>query len=269
MRNIPCSVGTLTFNSGATLRRALESVQDVDDIVVCDGGSTDDTLDIARSFGARVISQDVRCMYENGGIKDFACAKNQLIEAARYPYLLILDSDEAASPDLMRELTRIARTGTEDGYRIPIRMWWRGRVIEHAANYPGYQYRIVRTDCGVRMIKPVHERPQFTHCLDEKATTLDAPWYVFLDDNFVHRYMERNGKYLRREFEALGRISFRWWLASIVRRNVRNILAIALKTAWYRVRYPGAVHMPLTVELGRIRYHSALISGALKHVCRI
>lgn len=259
----------LTFNSGATLRRALESVREADDIVVCDGGSTDDTLDIARAFGARVISQDERCMYENGGIKDFACAKNQLIGAARHPYLLILDSDEAASPELMQELARIARTGTEDGYRIPIRMWWRGRAIEFAANYPGYQYRIVRTDRGVRMVKPVHERPQFTRHLDVKATTLDTPWYVFLDDDFVHRYMERNGKYLRRECEALGRISFRRWFASVVRRNMRNILAIALKTAWYRVRYPGAVHMPLAVEWGRIRYHSALISGALKHVCRV
>ena len=52
---INATVGILTFNSGKVLRRALESVSDFDDILLCDGGSTDDTLEIARAVGARVM----------------------------------------------------------------------------------------------------------------------------------------------------------------------------------------------------------------------
>ena len=267
-RTIPVAVGILTFNSGKTLRRALESVKEIDDIVVCDGGSADDTLKIANEYGARVITQSKECKNPDGSLKDFACAKNQLINGARHPYLLILDSDEAASAELVRELGRIAEEGDEDGYRIPIRMWWKGEMIEHAANYPGYQYRIVRTDRNVRMVKPVHERPVFSRT-PGVASTLATPWYVYLDDDFVYNYMERNGKYAKRKLEALGVISLRRWLGSVAPRNLRSITSIVVKTMWHRLRYPGAVHMPLLVEWGRVRYHFSLIIGALQQVCRL
>jgi len=265
---ISCSVGILTFNSGKTLRRALESVKEVEDIIVCDGGSSDDTLKIANEYGARVIAQSEACKNTDGSLKDFACAKNQLIKEARHPYLLILDSDEAASPELVQELARIVREGNEDGYRIPIRMWWKGEMIEHAANYPGYQYRIVRTDRNVRMVKPVHERPVFSRT-PGAASTLATPWYVYLDDDFVYNYMERNGKYAKRELEALGAISFRRWLGSVAPRNLRSIAGVIVKTLWYRFRYPGAVHMPLLVEWGRVRYHFSLMCGALQQICHL
>ena len=47
---LPCTVAILTFNSGKSLKRALESVKDFEDILICDGGSTDDTVEIARAF---------------------------------------------------------------------------------------------------------------------------------------------------------------------------------------------------------------------------
>ena len=269
MAKIQCSIGMLTFNSGTTLRRALESVKDFDDIVVCDGGSTDDTLTIAREYGARIIAQNSECKNENGSLRDFACAKNQLIDEARHPYLLILDSDEMASAELVDELWRIVEKGVEDGYRIPIRMWWKGKMIEYAANYPGYQYRIVRTDRDVRMVKPVHERPRFSRPLDMTKTTLNAPWYVYLDEDFVYNYMKRNGKYAQRELEVFGRVSLRRWLGVMVLKNLRSIAGIVLKTFWYRVRYPRAVHMPLLVEWGRVQYHFLLITHAAKQICRI
>lgn len=268
MLKIQCSVGILTFNSGETLRRALESIKDFDDIVVCDGGSTDATLDIAKKYGARIIVQSPACKNPDGSLKDFACAKNQLIDEAHHPYLLILDSDEAASSELVQEVAHITREGTEDGYRIPIRMWWRGKIIEHAANYPGYQYRILRTDRGVRMVKPVHEKPVFAR-MPGVASVLATPWYVFLNDDFVYRYMERNGKYVERELQALEKISLRQFLFRLLPENVRRMMGIILKTLWYRLRYPHGVHMPLLVELGRMRYHAALLAGALKQVCRI
>lgn len=265
---ISCSVGILTFNSETTLRRALESVKEIADIIICDGGSTDTTLDISKEYGARVIAQNEECKNPDGSLKDFACAKNQLIDEAKHTYLLILDSDESASPELIREIADLVTNGTEDGYRIPIRMWWRGKMIKYAANYPGYQYRIVRTDRGVRMVKPVHERPVFAQT-PGAASTLAAPWYVYLDDDFVYRYMNRNRKYARRELETLGRISFRRWLGLVVPKNLRSIAGIILKTLWYHFRYPGTIHMPLLVEWGRVRYHFSLIIGALQHVCRL
>jgi len=56
-KKIPASVGILTLNSGKTLRRALNSLTDFAEIIVCDGNSTDDTLEIAREYGAKIIRQ--------------------------------------------------------------------------------------------------------------------------------------------------------------------------------------------------------------------
>ena len=52
---ISCSVGILTFNSAASLPVCLESVKHFSEIIICDGGSTDSTIEIARKFGCVVI----------------------------------------------------------------------------------------------------------------------------------------------------------------------------------------------------------------------
>ncbi|MBI2603994.1 MAG: glycosyltransferase, partial [Candidatus Harrisonbacteria bacterium] len=54
---IPCSVGVLTLNSAKTLARCLESFKDFAEIIVCDGNSTDDTVAIAKKYGAKVVKQ--------------------------------------------------------------------------------------------------------------------------------------------------------------------------------------------------------------------
>src|SRR6266851_4660961 len=95
------SVTILTKNSGKTLKWALESVKDFDDIIVCDGGSTDDTLEIATSYGAKMIAQDKRHLDEKGKIYDYAALHNQMVDAAKHNWIFSLDSDERAGQDLV------------------------------------------------------------------------------------------------------------------------------------------------------------------------
>lgn len=266
MAKIPVSVGILTYNSAATLERALRSIEQCDDIIVCDGGSSDTTRETAIRFGARIIEQDSTFKGDGGGLADYSGVRNQCLAAAKHPYFLYIDSDEAASTQLMAEMERIAREGSEDGYRIPIRMWLGDRLIEHSSNYPGYQYRIVRTDRGIRFVKPVHERALFSRQPDPARTTLDAPWYVYLDASYTEHYMERNWKYIQLEYERHERLALGDYLFSVVPRNLRAALGVILKTIVYRVIYSPATCMPLSVEWGRVRYHLALIFALAKRV---
>lgn len=266
MEKISVSVGILTFNSAATLERALRSVERCDDIIVCDGGSTDATREIASKFGARILEQDSAFKGEGGKLVDYSGVRNQCLAAAKHPYFFYIDSDETASPELMRDIERIAREGTEDGYRIPIRMWLGDRLIEHSSNYPGYQYRIVRTDRSIKFVKPVHERALFPRQPDPRRTTLRSPWYVYLDAGYTEHYMERNGKYIQLEYERHERLPLGDYFFSVVPRNLRAALGVALKTIWNRAVYPAATCMPLSVEWGRIRYHIALIFVLAKRV---
>src|SRR5258706_210174 len=97
---IPVSVGILTFNSARTLERALRSVSECEDIIVCDGGSKDETRAIAEKYGARIVEQNRAFKRADGRLADYSGARNQCLAAAKRRWFFYIDSDEEASPEL-------------------------------------------------------------------------------------------------------------------------------------------------------------------------
>lgn len=91
------------------IAQCIQSVKSiVDEIIVVDTGSTDKTVEIAKSFGAKVFHQP----WEG----DFAKARNFSIQQATGDWILILDADEAiAEKDLpeLRKLTKDRKICTE------------------------------------------------------------------------------------------------------------------------------------------------------------
>src|SRR6201993_1516652 len=90
------SVVIITFNEEANIARTLESVQPLiadgkGEIIVVDSGSTDRTVEIAKSFGARVFIEEW---------KGYAAQKNSAIDKAAGVWILSLDADEEVEPSL-------------------------------------------------------------------------------------------------------------------------------------------------------------------------
>lgn len=89
-------------NEEKLLPQCLESIRDVaDEIVIVDTGSTDRTVAIAESFGARV--------YHHPWENDFSKHRNQSLSYATGDWILIIDADEkldAASVPLVRRALR-------------------------------------------------------------------------------------------------------------------------------------------------------------------
>lgn len=78
-------------DGAATLPACLQSVAALcDESIVVDTGSEDDSVEIARSFGARVI----RTPWEH----DFSAARNVYLQHARGSWVLSLDADEVLGP---------------------------------------------------------------------------------------------------------------------------------------------------------------------------
>ncbi|KKT29482.1 hypothetical protein A3G55_00765 [Candidatus Giovannonibacteria bacterium RIFCSPLOWO2_12_FULL_44_25] len=163
MNKIPCSIGILTLNSGRTLRRCLDSVKDFAEIVICDGNSTDNTLDVAREYGAKIVKQydsdepNLRC------VKDKANVRQRNMDAASYDWYFFMDSDDALSRGVIEEIQKITADPTLQFfvYRMPTRLFLDGMEIKHEASYPSYQTRLIN-----RKIKPyfkgkVHDRLVF------------------------------------------------------------------------------------------------------------
>ncbi|OGG58833.1 hypothetical protein A2765_00430 [Candidatus Kaiserbacteria bacterium RIFCSPHIGHO2_01_FULL_56_24] len=158
---IPATLVVLTKNSAETLEKALESAKDFDDIVICDGGSTDGTLGIAERFGARVITQDQRFLDEGGRIFDYAGVRNQTLDAARHTWILWLDSDEECTESLCAAIREVIAKRGEEGsgtFWVDRKYTIHGTVIDCAATYPNRQMRFFSKRSTTGFVKKVHER---------------------------------------------------------------------------------------------------------------
>jgi len=87
----------ICLNEAQRIEDCLLSIRPVvDEIVLLDSGSSDDTTARATALGARVIQRE---------FDTFAAQKNAGIEAALYPWILSIDADERLSPELQSALT--------------------------------------------------------------------------------------------------------------------------------------------------------------------
>ena len=143
------SVTIVTYNEGQNIRRTLESVKWVDEIVVVDSGSTDDTIRICDEYKAKVYQQ------ERIGV---AKVKNFAIEKATGEWILSLDADEPIEPALAEEIRVMISLPTSfDGYRIPRRTFFLGKEMKHGGWYPDYNLRLFRKEKGRFEERAVHE----------------------------------------------------------------------------------------------------------------
>lgn len=143
----PISATVITYNEERNIERCLRSVAPFsEEILVVDSESTDRTVEIARALGARVI---VNPWPGYGKQKQFA------LEAASHPWVFSIDADEAAAPELCREIQ--ALDFSLDGYEVPRRVWYMNRWIRHGVWYPGYVLRLFRRDKARFSDDTVHE----------------------------------------------------------------------------------------------------------------
>lgn len=125
----------------------------VDDVVVVDGGSVDDTVDVALALGARVVHAPFPD-------KGFGRQQTRALHASRADWVLIVDADEIASSSLVHGLHDLIRTQRYTGWWLP-RRWLVRDVgalgwIASPPHWPDYQARLARRLPGVRYVGAIH-----------------------------------------------------------------------------------------------------------------
>ena len=139
------SVVLITQDEEVNLPRTLESVMPLvrdgrGEIIVVDSGSTDRTLEISRSFGAKIFSE---------AWKGFAAQKNSAMDKASGEWVFQLDADEALEPELASEIDRaLDDNPTLNGFWIPRKNFFLGRWIRHGGFYPDLKLRLIRCGAG-------------------------------------------------------------------------------------------------------------------------
>src|SRR5476651_1126745 len=100
MKNSTLSVVLATFNEEKNLPDCLDSIKNItNEIIIVDGSSTDNTVAIAKKYGAHVIVTD------NPPI--FHINKQKALKMAKNDWVLQLDADERVSAELAKEITKI------------------------------------------------------------------------------------------------------------------------------------------------------------------
>jgi len=122
---LPVSVIVPARNEAGNLPRCLESLRGVGEVYVIDSQSSDDTAEIARSFGAHVV----QFHYAGGWPKKRQWAIDTLPLAN--DWVILIDADEALTPELAEEIGHAIQDPRFDGYYIALQMFFLGRVLRH------------------------------------------------------------------------------------------------------------------------------------------
>src|SRR5450759_2105262 len=120
---LPVSVIVPVRNKARNLPRCLESLAGVGEVYVIDSQSTDDTVPIAQSRGAKVV----QFHYAGGWPKERQWAMDTLPLA--YDWILLLDADEVLTLELVEEIRRALQNPRVNGYSIRLQMYFLGRVL--------------------------------------------------------------------------------------------------------------------------------------------
>lgn len=144
------SVTVITKNEAENIEACLRSVRFADQIVVLDSGSTDDTIQIARSMGAEVsLSPD----WQGFGIQ-----KNRALALANSDWVLSLDADERVTPELQAEIRATLEAPAFDVYSFPRLSSYCGRYMRHSGWYPDRVTRLFRRHAAQFSDDLVHEK---------------------------------------------------------------------------------------------------------------
>ncbi len=143
-------------DEGSHLGTCLESLRSVvDEVVVVDTGSVDDTVEIADAFGAKVVRHPWN--------DDFAEARNVSLDHVDTDWVLYIDADER-----LVDVDRVDLTGLlDDSNVVAYRLWL--SPLSSASAYR--EYRLWRNDPRIRFDGVIHERvvPAIHRVADEDS----------------------------------------------------------------------------------------------------
>ena len=143
------SVIIITKNEAHAIAKCLESVSWADEIIVLDSGSTDETVSICESYGARV---------QNADWPGFGIQKNRALALASCDWVLSLDADESVTPELRTEILVTIAHGTAEAYSFPRSSSYCGRYMRHSGWWPDRVTRLFRRDRARFSEDLVHEK---------------------------------------------------------------------------------------------------------------
>jgi len=164
------SVTILTKNSQTYIDECLSALSDFDEIIVLDNGSTDSTIEIAKSFANVKV-------FENEFI-GFGPLKNLALSYASNEWILSVDSDEIFSKELVEEILN-AKLDESCVYSILRDNYYNKKLVKCCGWANDYVDRLFNKNTTKFNDKQVHEGLILSEKIELKKLTNTFKHYSF------------------------------------------------------------------------------------------
>ena len=143
------TVAIIAHNEQDRLPKTLEQIQDIaSEIILINSCSTDNTVAVAQSYGAKVFTEE---------FKGYVEQKNSLIPKCTQDWILFLDADEVVNDELKAAIVKAIASGNAQAYEMNRLTFYLGKLLKHAWQ-PNYRLRLVRRAAHPKWVgEIVHE----------------------------------------------------------------------------------------------------------------
>jgi glycosyltransferase involved in cell wall biosynthesis len=233
----------ITLNEEDCLPRALESVAWCDEILVMDSGSTDRTIEIARTFpNCRVMSQE---------FLGYGPQKRRAVAAASYDWILSIDADEALDERLQAAIRHWQQSGTSDpaGYYVQRQVCFMGKRFAHGRESRDRVLRLFDRRRGGFDDARIHERVAITGAPGALEGRLLHFSYSGLDEYFdkFNRYTTLMAQKLHEEGRQASRLGI------VLRLPLSFLVYYFVRGNWMN-GFPGFVWSLLAANYRTVKY---------------
>lgn len=247
------SIALAVYNEGDNLAACLESVKDLSsEIVIVDGGSIDNTVEIASKYHAKIIKEVNRT--------NFHINKQIAIDACTCPWILQLDADERISSMLAKEIQGIidAPISTQpSAFYLKRRNYFLGRWMSKGGMYPDAVIRLFQKGQAKLPQASVHELMEVTG--PTKWLSQDL---LHIADPTFSRYLKRSNRYTTLQAEVWlkeGKLGIDTWtkLLYLYLKPMVRFLEIYIRHKGLMDGFPGlifALYSGMHIRTSYIKY---------------
>jgi glycosyltransferase involved in cell wall biosynthesis len=210
------SVVIIAKNEARNIARCVRSITRSNDIVVVDDNSEDDTVHIAEELGARVLTHP---------FASFAEQRNWALEnaALQYPWVLMLDADEALTPTAEDAIAAAVSLAGPDvaGFLLCRKTMFMGRWLRYSDGFPVWIMRLVH-----------QSRARFVGCghgevpappVDGILKRIGSPFLHYPFSRGLCHWIARHNEYSSREAELEFRAALPWtWRETVFGRGPKR-----------------------------------------------
>jgi len=239
---VSLSLVVITRDAASDIAACIASASFAAEAVVVDSGSRDDTVDVARASGARVVHRE---------FLGFGPQKNFAVGEARHDWVLSLDADERVSPQLADAIRALFAGGPPQtpAYAVARRNRFLGRWLAHGEGYP---------DWNVRLFD--RRRARWTDDVVHEHVVAEGP-VVRLDGDLMHAsaesiedYIAKQNRYTTLQARALHVKGERASFARMVLSPVTRFLRFYVVKAGFLDGAAGFAHIAIGAFASFLKY---------------